>query len=253
MGANTIFGYFLPFILLVVLNILIMWTLRKNKQESIITFENNGRKIPFQKENSSFYKRFTYSFRSRVRRDDFEEAVSPHDDAVSPCAEVPSPISPPLSPGAFQINSFEFPYIDDEVNSSNTKFTQPRGSVKLMVTEHHIKGKITQPHRKLSQNGLIRHGGNDTNTATETKLTWISFYIILMYLICNIWKLIPNVYEAIHGFNDDGLAVEWPDWLNWFNELCHIMVVINSAFNSVPYLLYRNNASPRGVNNVSIV
>ena len=35
MGANTIFGHFLPFVLLVVLNILIMWTLRKNKQSSI--------------------------------------------------------------------------------------------------------------------------------------------------------------------------------------------------------------------------
>ena len=35
MGANTIFGHFLPFVLLVVLNILIMWTLRQNKQSSI--------------------------------------------------------------------------------------------------------------------------------------------------------------------------------------------------------------------------
>lgn len=86
-----------------------------------------------------------------------------------------------------------------------------------------------------SQNGLIRHGGSPTVTARETKLTFVSFYIMLMYLFCHIWKFIPNVFEAIRGME------KYPNWLHWINDLSHLMVVINSAFNFLPYLWFKNS------------
>jgi hypothetical protein len=102
---------------------------------------------------------------------------------------------------------------------------------------HHSRIQRSQTRvltRVTSQNGLTRHGGPASNSAanTETKLTWISLSIICLYLMCHIWKLIPTVYEAIHGFDE---TIRWPRWLRIIQNLSHVLVVINSAINFVPY------------------
>ena len=76
---------------------------------------------------------------------------------------------------------------------------------------------------------------------------------MLMYLFCHIWKLIPNIYEAVHGFGEDGLAIqpEWPTWLNWIKDLSHIMVVLNSACNFLPYVWFKSSSRRRAASAAS--
>ena len=104
-----------------------------------------------------------------------------------------------------------------------------------------VRSKSSRPRsirRFTSHNGLVRHGGAPQGMSRDRKLTWISLYIMLMYLICHIWKFIPNVYDAIYGFVENGSIVmpDWPKWLHVIKDLSHIMVVLNSAFNFLPYL-----------------
>ncbi len=87
------------------------------------------------------------------------------------------------------------------------------------------------------QDGLVRHGGTEASVSSETKLTWISTSIIFLFIFCHFWKLIPTIYEAIN-YGDDGQAIpEWPEWLNTIKDLSHILVMLNSAINFLPYLL----------------
>ena len=88
----------------------------------------------------------------------------------------------------------------------------------------------------------MRHGGHPQRSRDQ-KLSWISIYICIMYLICHMWKFIPNCYDAIYGFGEDGIATspKWPKWLHLIKDLSHIMVVCNSALNFLPYLWIKSN------------
>ena len=98
-------------------------------------------------------------------------------------------------------------------------------------------------NRIASRNILMRHGGQRAHRSRDQKLSWISIYICIMYLISHIWKFIPNCYDAVYGFGEDGLAKTptWPKWLHLIKDLSHIMVVCNSAFNFLPYLWIKSN------------
>ena len=89
------------------------------------------------------------------------------------------------------------------------------------------------PGRRSSSSGLVRHG-SIANRNIDRKLTWVSCYIMTMYILSHVWKLIPNIYDAWYGFDENGV---WPDWLQAIQGISHIMVVINSAVNFLPYLL----------------
>ena len=89
------------------------------------------------------------------------------------------------------------------------------------------------PGRRSSSSGLVRHGSIASRNI-DRKLTWVSCYIMTMYILSHVWKLIPNIYDALYGFDENGV---WPDWLQTIQGISHIMVVINSAINFLPYLL----------------
>ena len=87
----------------------------------------------------------------------------------------------------------------------------------------------------LDTNGLVRHG-SQAGAQVDRKLTWVCCYIMTMYMISHIWKIIPNIYDALYGFDED---LAWPNWLKTIQGISHVMVVLNSTFNFLPYLFLR--------------
>ena len=81
-------------------------------------------------------------------------------------------------------------------------------------------------------NGLVRHG-SQAGGQVDRKLTWVCCYIMTMYMVSHIWKIIPNIYDALYGFDED---LAWPEWLKTIQGISHVMVVLNSTFNFLPYL-----------------
>ena len=83
-----------------------------------------------------------------------------------------------------------------------------------------------------NHNGLVRHG-SQAGGQVDRKLTWVCCYIMTMYMVSHIWKIIPNIYDALYGFDED---LAWPEWLKTIQGISHVMVVLNSTFNFLPYL-----------------
>ena len=124
----------------------------------------------------------------------------------------------------------------DECSRRRRMFRAASNSLALRNSIN-ISGNLLeiQPIRRISsQNGMVRHGGSHARgLSTDQKLSLISIYIMVMYLLSNIWRFIPNCYDAIYGFGEDGT---WPPWLEGIKDISHIMISCNSAFNFLPYL-----------------
>ena len=75
-------------------------------------------------------------------------------------------------------------------------------------------------------------------SAQEKRLTRISIVLIIIYVLCHMWKLPPTVYEAWYSItNNTTTHVIWPDWLDVVQTISHLLIVANSAFNFIIYLL----------------
>lgn len=71
----------------------------------------------------------------------------------------------------------------------------------------------------------------------EKRLTRISIVIVIIYILCHIWKLPPSVYEAWYSVSHNTTKdVKWPNWLDTVNDISHVLILANSAFNFIFYL-----------------
>lgn len=68
---------------------------------------------------------------------------------------------------------------------------------------------------------------------SENRITRIALAIVWLFLFCHMWKLVPTMYEAIHG--EASGTNEWPRWLMHVHDVSHSLIVFNSAVN---FLLY---------------
>ena len=70
----------------------------------------------------------------------------------------------------------------------------------------------------------------------ESRLTRISIFIVWLFIVCHVWKLIPTIYELI--YSEDGLELKiWPNWLTTIKHLSHTLIAFNSAVNFLIYAL----------------
>jgi len=76
-------------------------------------------------------------------------------------------------------------------------------------------------------------------SAEEKRLTRISIAIVVIYILCHIWKLPLSISEAWYSIAFDTTQVTWKDY-NWYNivhDISHGLILANSAFNFILYLL----------------
>ena len=66
----------------------------------------------------------------------------------------------------------------------------------------------------------------------EARITRIALGIVSLYILCHIWRLVPNIYDLIYGSDE-----QYPRWLEHLVGFSHIMVVFNSAINFLLYLV----------------
>jgi len=75
-------------------------------------------------------------------------------------------------------------------------------------------------------------------SAHEKRLTRISIILIFIYILCHMWKIPPSIYEAwyliYYGVTTE---VPWPPWLDILNDISHVLIQANSAFNFIIYLV----------------
>ena len=81
------------------------------------------------------------------------------------------------------------------------------------------------------ENIQLRRSNSPVCRRREQRLTRISLTIVWLFLFCQIWKLVPTVYELLYG--DDF----FPDWAHFIKHLSHALIVLNSSVNFLIYLL----------------
>lgn len=72
----------------------------------------------------------------------------------------------------------------------------------------------------------------------EKRLTRISIVLIIIYILCHMWKLPPTIYEIWYSITHNTTThVHWPDWLDIVHDISHVLILANSAFNFIIYLV----------------
>ena len=73
-------------------------------------------------------------------------------------------------------------------------------------------------------------------SSQEKRLTRISIAIAIIYILCHMWKLPPSIYEAWY-FIRYGKFIDHPFWWDVVNNISTLLILANSAFNFIIYLL----------------
>ena len=73
----------------------------------------------------------------------------------------------------------------------------------------------------------------------EKRLTRISIAIVIIYILCHIWKLPLSISEAWNSIAKGTTSVQWEDsnWYNIVHDISHGLILANSAFNFIFYLV----------------
>ena len=71
--------------------------------------------------------------------------------------------------------------------------------------------------------------------AQEQRLARISTSIVWLFILCNVWRMIPTVYEYWHSENGLDVPV-WPYSLVVIEHISHSLILFNSAVNFLIYV-----------------
>ena len=74
-------------------------------------------------------------------------------------------------------------------------------------------------------------------SAQEKRLTRISIAITIIYILCHMWKIPPSIYEAWYSITTNTIYVNHTVWWDMVNDISHLLILANSAFNFIFYLL----------------
>ena len=72
----------------------------------------------------------------------------------------------------------------------------------------------------------------------EIVLSRVSLIISLVFIVCHSIRWIPNIYELIQRIQDTPDVV-WPDWIETFTHLSHLLTVFNASVNFYIYYFSR--------------
>ena len=74
-------------------------------------------------------------------------------------------------------------------------------------------------------------------SAQEKRLTRISIAITIIYILCHMWKIPPSIYEAWYNITHNTTNMNHTVWWDMVNDISHLLILANSAFNFIIYLL----------------
>ena len=72
----------------------------------------------------------------------------------------------------------------------------------------------------------------------EIVLSKVSLIISLVFIICHSIRFVPNIYELIARIHDNQYEL-WPDWIECFTYLSHLLTVFNASVNFYIYYFAR--------------
>ena len=105
----------------------------------------------------------------------------------------------------------------------------PRSSI---VTNHHMtsRSSVATPFsvtKRLKTN--------------EIMLSKVSMMISVMFIICHSIRFVPNIYELIARFHiNQGIDWNlWPDWIECFTFISHLLTVLSASINFYIYYFAR--------------
>ena len=118
---------------------------------------------------------------------------------------------------------------DDHLNPSSSPGPSPcstmhRGS---LSRQSHQRASIHTPFtisKRLKTNEIV--------------LSKVSLIISLVFIICHSIRFVPNIYELIARIHDNQYDL-WPDWIECFTYLSHLLTVFNASVNFYIYYFAR--------------
>lgn len=243
MGANTLIGYLLPFSIIFVLNVYIVHMLRKARKRSSQFIQDSpsppSSTRPEQPTSATVPNAANENETSQNPAETTQNPPENSDRKVKTrinCRRSRFSRARTLTTESEIVSDFSIRSSNVERNIEDQTFEEEN---EQLNDEDQIQTIAIR--RAPSQRGLVRHGNGRIGRKEDRRLTMISFYIMFMYVVTHIWKLIPNCYDAIYGYDEgtDAILPEWPKWLNVIKDVSHIMVVCNSACNFLPYILFK--------------
>ena len=72
----------------------------------------------------------------------------------------------------------------------------------------------------------------------EIMLSKVSLIISLVFIICHSIRFVPNIYELISRIQDNQF-VPWPDWIECFTYMSHLLTVFSASVNFYIYYFAR--------------
>merc|ERR1712154_226411 len=78
--------------------------------------------------------------------------------------------------------------------------------------------------------------GTKMFSKSEKSMTRASIAIVWLFIFCHIWRMVPNIYEAIYPEYPDAAPGHSPVWLHYFSLASHILILLNSSINFLIYL-----------------
>ena len=135
--------------------------------------------------------------------------------------------------------------------------TSNEGTIHVHPTEHAPLNMATSPHpspcSSIPRHSIVtNHIVSRSSVATpfsvtkrlktnEIMLSKVSVIISVMFIICHSIRFVPNIYELIARFHvNAGLSwVLWPDWVECFTFISHLLTVLNASINFYIYYFAR--------------
>ena len=186
-GANTVFGHIIPFVLLVIINVLIVRVLNAKPKPDDIVVSTNARPIAATTETTTtqIVRKSTIRVTTSVRRKVFvtrRTSSTFSTTFASPNLKVrkhetinrSSAIPPPLSPSVFGLDSENISYIDSPViGETIVETSQVECSNVLLRQTEVTNGSISNGHAvvevsEVSENHLTScHNSNQNNSKNQ--------------------------------------------------------------------------------------
>ena len=156
-------------------------------------------------------------------------------------------ISPP------HLQNFYIARDSTHTTNNETLITNDHGtSMQIRKSDDHLNPSSSpgpSPCSTMHRGSLSRHNASRASIHTpftiskrlktnEIVLSKVSLIISLVFIICHSIRFVPNIYELIARIHDNQYEL-WPDWIECFTYLSHLLTVFNASVNFYIYYFAR--------------
>ena len=91
----------------------------------------------------------------------------------------------------------------------------------------------------ILENGNLNEESSTNIQQDEINLARTLIVVVLVFLICQSVKLIPDVYEVVSCPSDPQEECQSPIWIEAIIDISHLLLAINSSINFIIYTVAR--------------